>query len=93
MCSAQVMQSLQLGKQTVMESLQLGKQTVYTICYICADGPDASTYPGKFTDPGISTGPNSQLSGSTVIAAGAAVSVIVLVLAAVCIIVMVVWLR
>ena len=64
------------------------------------DGFGVSTATGISTDhtvPRVSTAPdqtnNSQLSSNTVLVAGVAVSVIVLVLAAVCIVVLVVWLR
>ena len=75
--------------------MHLGKQTVYTIiCYVCADGPGASTYPGKSTDHGVSTEPGkTESSSNSGLVAGVAATVFVLVVAAVCIVVMVIWLR
>ena len=47
-----------------------------------ADGPGVSTAPEVYIDPGQTD--NSQLSSNTVLVAGVAVPVVVLVLAAVC---------
>ena len=53
-----------------------------------------STHPGVFTASGVSTHPDKpQLSSNIVMVAGVAVSVVVVVFAAVCILVLVVWWR
>ena len=55
----------------------------------CADNPGISTTTGVLTDPGKT----DNLSSNTVIVAGVAVSVVVLVFAVVSSVVLVVWLR
>ena len=55
----------------------------------CPDNPGISTTTGVLTDPGQTDNSSSNI----VMVAGIAVSVVVLVLAAVCIVVLVVWLR
>ena len=66
-----------------------------TTCLVYAqhytDDPGVSTNPGASTTPGQTD--NSQLSSNTGLVAGAVVTMFVLVLAAVCIVFLVVWCR